>query len=390
MALPARPALFLDCLDYYHQRAQQETDLSDFGDSAYQASLKFLLECYDRESRLGEHGREVIESTIVNALKGRLYSVDNIRQNPGCLDYVVKAPLFVVGLPRTGTTALHKLLASAPDTQALEYWLACTPDVRPPRAQWQDHRQYIDTVQSLAKVYDSVPEFRSIHSMIANEADECRLLFLQDFTGMTFSSNASIPSFEKWVMEQDMIPAYKRYRDNLKLIGFRDSEKRWLLKNSAHLWALDALDAVFPDASIVHPHRHPLEFIVSTSSLVYRLRAQNEPGISKEQVGRQQLQVWAKIIEKNMQLRRENPQLNIIDVNYTDFIARPIDTIQSIYSKFNIPWSDTIETSVKDWAAENQKDKHGVHEYSAEEYGLSDALILETFTDYIDAFEIGR
>lgn len=382
------PRESVSTLQSLHQRAREETGLSDFGDEAYLTSLKFLLKSYDRESKLGEHGRDTVESTIVGALKGRLFSTENIRRNPGCLDREIVKPLFVIGLPRTGTTALHKLLAAAPNTQALEYWLACTPDVRPPREQWKDHPQYIDTVQSLARVYDSLPEYRSIHSMLANEADECRLLFLQDFTGMTFSSNATIPSFEKWVLEQDMVPAYLRYRDNLKLIGAREPEKRWVLKNSAHLWALNALHMVFADACIVHPHRHPLEFIVSTSSLVYRLRAQNEPGISKQEVGLQQLNIWAKIIEINMQQRRDNPGLNIIDIDYKDFVAAPVETVKKIYQHFDMPWSPQVEIEVGQWAAENAKDKHGVHEYSMEEYGLTEEMIAENFSSYIDEYEL--
>ena len=388
MAVILRPDNFTEVIDYYHQCAVTETGLSDFGDQNYLVNLNYLLSCYESESRLGEYGRSVIDSTIVSSLKGRLYTVDNIKKNSDSLNHSIVAPILVVGLPRTGTTALHKLLASAPDTQALEYWLAITPDVRPPRAEWQNHSQYIETVQSLADMYGALPNYRSIHSMIANEADECRLLFLQDFTGMTFSSNATIPSFEKWVLEQNMVPAYERYRDNLKLIGARETEKRWVLKNSAHLWALDALNSVFPDACIIHPHRHPLECIVSTSSLVYRLRAQNEPGISKEEVGLQQLNIWSRIIDRNRTLRRITPDLNIIDVNYADFANGPLDTVKAIYNQFGIPWSAEIETEVGQWAAANLKDRHGVHEYSMEEYGLTEALIMDKFGAYIEEFKL--
>jgi hypothetical protein len=325
---------------------------------------------------------------VISALKGRLYSTENIKNNPDCLTHPIVEPIFILGLPRTGSTALHKLLAAAPGTQALEYWLACTPDVRPPRDAWKDHPQYIETVRALERIYDSLPEYRSVHSMKADEADECRLLFLQDFTGMTFSSNATIPSFEKWILDRDMKPCLRRYRDNLKLIGAREPDKRWVLKNSAHLWAMGDLADVFPDACIIHTHRHPLQLIASVSSLVYRLRQQNEPSISKQELGLQQLNLWARVIDRNRELRRDNPDLDVIDIHYADFVRQPIETVKSIYRKFGIAWSTAIEAEVRKWAAGHQKDRYGAHEYGMEEYGLSEALIMEKFGDYVDEFEL--
>ena len=134
--------------------------------------------------------------------------------------------------------------------------------------------------------------------MKAGEADECRLLFMQDFLNVSFSFNATIPSYEAWVLEQEMRPAYARYRDNLKLIGANDRDKRWVLKNSSHLWALPALESTFPDVCLVQTHRNPIEWIASIASLVYKSRLIYEPEVRKQDVGEQQLRQWSRVIDR--------------------------------------------------------------------------------------------
>jgi hypothetical protein len=374
---------FSDSLDELHEIARQETGLSDFGDPTYLDNLTFLLRCYDEESRLGAEGIESTRATLLNCLTSRLYSNDRIARHPECLDPPLSKPLLVMGLPRTGTTALHKLLAADPNSQALEYWLGCQPEIRPPRAEWPDHPGYQSAARTLARIYAHSPEIESIHSMQPDEADECRLLFLQDFLGLTFSSNASLPSYQDWLLSRDMSKSYLRYRDNLKLIGANEPEKRWVLKNSSHLWAMEALLEALPDCCLVQTHRNPVELISSISSLVYRMRRISEPDIRKEEVGRQQVDVWARILEKNM-ASRKSLSCRIYDVHFETFTRDPIGTLERIYSFFDLPWSLEVEKNVRTWADRNRKDQHGVHEYSSDEYGLSDELIADRFHAYID------
>lgn len=374
---------WLEGYDELHRLAEEATGLSDFGAPEYRENLKFLLRCYDDESRLGEEGVESTRATLVNCLKSRLYSVARLAANEECLAAPLVAPLVIMGLPRTGTTALHKLLAADPASQSLEYWLGCQPDVRPPREEWPAHPGYQEASASLARIYAHSPEIESIHSMQPDEADECRLLFLQDFLGLTFSSNATLPSYQEWLLGRDMRGSYLRYRDNLKLIGAREPDKRWVLKNSSHLWAMEALQEGLPGCCIVQTHRNPVELIPSISSLVYRMRRISEPKISKEEVGRQQLDVWARILDKNMDSRRST-QGPILDVHFESFTKNSIATFKRIYAFFDFEWSEESEASIAAWAENNRQHQHGTHDYSAEEYGLSDAMIAERFVDYIE------
>jgi sulfotransferase family protein len=380
--------VYSDRFDELHEQASAVSGLTDFGDGYYRDNLKYLLNAYDDTAQLSEQGRAVIEKTLLDCLVSRLLSVDGWKNNPQCLKQKIESPIFVIGLPRTGTTALHKLLAADPGSQYLEYWLATSPMTRPPRQQWQDNAHYLRAEKGLQELYARAEGLKSAHHMTAETADECRFLLMQDFVGMTYPCNATIPDYEAWIVDRDLVPAYQRHRDNLCLIGANDQQKRWVLKNPGHIFALQALVAVYPDCKIVQTHRDPSALIPSVSSLVYRVRSVNEPGVSKAQVGRQMLDQWAESLDRCIQARTMIKPGQILDIYYDDFVADSIATARSIYAHFNLTMSDETENSLASWHEDNRQGKYGVHDYSAEEYGLSAAMIRERFADYIGHFSV--
>ncbi|MBW2497490.1 MAG: sulfotransferase [Deltaproteobacteria bacterium] len=374
---------FRESCDELHEMAIRETGLSDFGAADYLPNLERLLESYDREAILSEEGALATRRLLQTCLEGRLYSTHRLSLHPECLERPVERPLVIAGFPRTGSTALHKLLAADPSTQALEYFLACRPDVRPPRGEWSSHPSYRATVAELDRIYEGSPEMRVAHSMRAGEADECRLLFMHDFLSVSFSFNATIPSYERWLFDQDMRTAYAHYRDNLKLIGAAETEKRWVLKNSSHLWALPALEVTFPDVCLVRTHRNPLEWLVSIASLVHKSRLIYEPDVRKEDVGAQALRQWSQVAKLCLE-DREKLSCDLLDVHYLHFVKDPLASVRRIYDHFDWSWTSQTEASIREWAEQNQQHQHGVHRYSAEEYGLSEAMIAEELADYIE------
>lgn len=382
-AFAPAPRSFLASLDRLHDEATRATGLSDFGDPRYLDALRVLLRSYDEESRLGPEGRESTWEGLRGQLASRLLSNARFERHADRLRYTIERPIVITGMSRTGTTALHKLMAADPDSQCLEYWLGCEPDIRPPRETWPSHPGYLAAVEALRRIYAHTPEIEKIHSMQPDEADECRLLFLQDFLGFTYSMNATLPSYEDWLLRQDMRAPYERYRDNLKLIGAATPEKRWVLKNSSHLWALDDLFAALPGACVVHTHRHPAELIPSISSLVHRMRSIYEPGAPKAAVGRQMVSLWCRVLEMN-RAARARPGVRVFDLHFENFSDDPIGSLRAIYDFFDLEWTARAERDVRAWAEENPRGRHGEHRYSAEEYGISEAEIEERFADYIE------
>src|SRR5215472_2586428 len=248
-------AKFVDAEDLLHERAAALVGFEDFGDKDYLTGMRVLLNALDTDLELNPIGRERAFGSVLRALTGRLYSQKGWAEHPECLRTEIREPLVIVGLPRTGTTTLQKIMSLDPQFQGLEYWIAPNPMVRPPRDQWPDHPLYKNTVAGLEAADREEPMSRLIHDVAADDPDECLYMMLQRFVHNTFGASLGTPSYDEWWMAQDETPNYYRHRDNLKLVGMNDQPKRWLLRNISHLLYLDSLLEVFPDAHIIQTHR---------------------------------------------------------------------------------------------------------------------------------------
>jgi hypothetical protein len=378
--------LFADRFDELHQRAIDALGWDDFGDHHYHGALRVLLASLDESANLSGPAADVMAGNIVGSLQGRLYSEQHKKLNPDYRQQPPQRPLFIIGLPRSGTTALHKLLAADPANQALEYWLGQTPMPRPPRQTWPGLPEFQRCRSQLEFIAAAAPEMMTIHEMAADEADECRLLLMQDFANVTFQSNARVPAYEAWLYDADFGPVYRRYRDNLQLIGLGD-ERRWVLKDPSHLWAPGTLLETFPDACIVQTHRHPRELIPSVSSLVCSARKMLEPDVDPAEVGRRELGQWARVLNNLAELRSARPDLPIHDLHMTELQADPLAAVEAIYRRFDLPMTDVARSALSAWST-NRAHQPGSHRYSAEDFGMTDAEIDRVFAPYIQSLPV--
>ena len=236
----------------------------------------------------------------------------------------VERPIFVTGLPRTGTTALHRLLCADPGHQGLELWLAEFPQPRPPRDQWADNPVYQHITANFAKFHAQNPDFAGVHYMTADTVEECWQLLRQSLMSISYESLAHVPSYSAWLAKQDWTPAYERHRRNLALIGANDADKRWILKNPSHLFALDALLEVYPDAIVIQTHRAPRTLIASSCSLSAQATAGQSELFVGDVIGRTQLDLWARGAAAFAQARARHDPAHFLDVDYDDFIADPV------------------------------------------------------------------
>lgn len=381
------PVSFTGASDQLHDDAITATGLDDFGDDAYREGLEVLLSAYDETANLSEMGRLSCYAMMVNCLRARLLTVQGAKEGKDQKPTPLSRPLFIVGLPRTGTTILQALLAQDPANQGLEYWLGSFPQPRPPRSEWVNNTSFQEVSAALDYVKQANPDMQAMHEMTADGADECRLLLMQSFANVTFQSGANIPSYEKWLYQTDFKPVYQQYADALHLIGSTSPEKRWILKDPSHLWAMDTLLEQFPDACIVQTHRDPAKLIPSVSSLVLSARAMNEPDASPSLVGEQQLEQWARVLESSMKVREKHPA-RFTDVYFEDFMADPIAAIEVIYRQWGDRLSPEAAANMHTHLAENPQDKHGSHRYSAQQFGLQEAQINERFARYKARFSL--
>ena len=191
------------------------------------------------------------------ALAARLFSEAAWQANPGYAQVRIDRPVFVTGLPRTGTTALHRLLAADPAHQGLAMWLAEVPQPRPPREAWPADPVFQYIQAACERHHAEHPEFMAVHYVAADQVEECWQLLRQSMRSISWECLAHLPTYSAWLAVQDWTDAYRRHRRNLQLIGLPEAGRRWVLKNPSHLFALDALLAVYPDALVIQTHRDP-------------------------------------------------------------------------------------------------------------------------------------
>jgi hypothetical protein len=357
----------------------------DFGDPDYLDALRILLQSLDEEAELSPIGRQSLAGIVVTALCGRLSSEASWAREPDAQtrDFPL-APLLIVGLPRTGTTALHRMLCSDPRHQGLELWLGQSPKPRPAAAEWNSDADYRRCELGVKELFAAAPEMAKIHSMAADAPDECWNLMRQSFASVTFECVAHIPSYSAWWADCDMAGAYERWARNLHLIGSREPEKRWILKDPSHLFSPEALLEAAPEALIVMTHRDPARSIPSVCSLNATARIANEKAPDLRALGSEQIALWSRGMERFMAARARHPD-RFIDLHFTDFQRDPLASVEGIYARMGSPLASEIRSELAAWQRENPS---GEHHYGAGEFGLDPERIRTEFREYVEAFEI--
>ena len=371
-----------------HEAARTATGLDDFGDDTYLAGLRALLGSLDEDARLTPLGELAVRGMIVEALAGRLHSEAGFARMDEPDAAAVRAPLVILGLPRTGTTALHRLLARDPRLQSLELWLATTPKPRPRREAWPDDPEFRACDDRMRGLYERSPEMKAIHWMAADLPDECWHLLAQNFAHSSWQANAHVPGYARWWAAHDMRPAYHRHRRNLALIGSAEPERRWLLKDATHLFDLGAFLDVYPDACLVQTHRDPVPAIASVCSLCWAARGPIDRAQDRRAFGRATLELWERAVLGALAVRRERGEGNFHDVPFEAFAADPLGAARGIQERFGLAPDAASEAALAAWQAAHPRGEHGAHRYDLADWGLEAGEIRERFRPYTEAFDI--
>jgi hypothetical protein len=363
-----------------HAAATRACGLSDFGPEEYVEPLRVLLAAYESTAGLTPYGNAETRGWVRGALTARLLSEAAFHRTPEVLQTPVERPVFVVGIQRSGTTLLQRLLHAAPDAQGLEMWLTQLPQPRPPRETWED-----DPVFSLLKAavdqhHQDNPDLAGIHFVAADMVEEDWQLIRQSMTTEAWVYLAHVPEYAEWLRTADRVPAYERFRRNLQLIGSGDPDKRWVLKNPSHLASLPALFEVFPDALVVQTHRDPLTTVPSACSLSATSTRGWSTTFTGEVIGRTILQQQAAEVAAARAAREHLPSKQVLDVQYDDLVADPIGTARLVHESFDLPWDETVETAITaDYEASRSGTRRPRHEYSLADYGLTEDQVRTAF-----------
>ena len=367
--------------------AQRTTGLEDFGDENFRVPLHILLDSLNKEANLNFMGRTILQKYILQLLINRLKIQEELTNNPEIAKVEIKNPLFILGLPRSGTTLLHNLLCQDSSSRWLHLWEMYNP-CPPPDYATRETDPRIEEAEKLVTLFNALaPQLATIHSLDHNAPEECNVLFEHCLAGILFELRTNIPSYSEWLFNQDLLDSYRYYRQQLQLFSSKWSG-RWVLKAPFHLNYLSSLITVFPDARIIYTHRNPLKVLPSLCSLSASIRGIYTDELDFQAIGQHWFNWLAKATEKSMQMRQSIPAHQIYDLNYPDLVSDPTETVRQIYEYFGYEFNSDLENNLKQYMTQNPQHKHGVHRYSLEQFGLEANKVAQTFENYCLKFNL--
>ncbi|MCP4035452.1 MAG: sulfotransferase [bacterium] len=371
--------------------AQANTGLDDFGDPIFRDGLRRLLESVEREGRLTAIGRLIAHGEVLRHLENRLRVTADWQRWPEMGEVEIEKPIFVVGLPRTGSTTLHDLFAQDPGNRVPLTWECHRPSPPPERATYESDPRIAECQNHLDITSEAlIPEFKAIHPMGALLAQECVMLQASDFMSIIFANQFRIPSYERWVEQVDLRSSYATHRQQLQYMQWRCPGERWVLKSVGHLWGLEALFDIYPDARVVMTHRDPLKLIASHCSLVSMASSMGSDQVDDEEIGREWSQSWEGAMRKGIAFRESGkvPPEAFFDMHFPEFIKDPVAMVGRIYEHFGLDLSSANKERMSGFLAENPPGKHGKHSYTLERFGLDPAKERERYSFYQDYYDV--
>ncbi len=360
------------------------TGLADFGDERFREGLRLLVESYLANGfearRLRRERRR-----LVQLLATRLRVEEALRRHPEIRERQIRAPTFLTGFPRTGTSALFNLLAMDPAARPLLLWEGIFPDPLEGLAPGQADPRLEALRAHYERGKEKNPEFTKIHEVRADGPEECVLLLAHTFCDVQMGIEPLLEPYGSWFQAQDLRAPYAYYHDLLRMLDWQRPGERWLLKSPAHLWALDVLVERFPDAGIVLTHRDPLEILGSYCSMMAALMTGRE-AFDARALGPVVLEYLARSMERALAVREQSDRRRFLDVDYQAFVADPVAAVERIYAAFALPLPPRALKAMRAHVGAHPQHRHGEHAYSLESYGLRPEQVRERLADYAARF----
>ncbi len=368
--------------------ARTETHLDDAGGDDYREGLERLVESMNSEGDLTEMGEVMQHARLVALLAARLQVEDTYRLHPDIDDQEVAGPVFVIGLPRTGTTALSQLVAADPQFRSLRMWESGAP-VPPPETATEHTDPRIAIAEgNLALMNEAFPLMQTMYHSEATTATECQDLMGMSFRTAHFDGFARVPSYMDWVIDTDMRETYRYHRRVLRLLQWHCPPTLWHLKTPVHMFALDALVEAYPNARFLWSHRDPAEVLGSVCSLIHYTRSWSSDRDDSIELGAEELDRWWTAVRRAMDFRRRAGDGRFADISFARLQSDPVAALAEGLALIGLNFNEESQASVEGWAASHRPGSHGSHSYDLSDFGLSPALIRERFATYYATFDV--
>jgi hypothetical protein len=372
--------------DALETMACEQTGLSDFGDGSHREGLERLLDSINAEADLSGSGEVMLLHRLGSLLTSRLQVEDTYRSHPSIGKEEVEGPVFVIGLPRTGTTALSQLVASDPQFRSLRTWESSAPCPPPESATEHTDPRIADTEAGLAMMNEMFPLMQTMHHAEATTATECQDLLGMSFRTVHFDGFARVPAYLTWVTDCDMRGTYRYHRRVLHLLQWHCPPRLWHLKTPVHMFALDALVEAYPNAKFLWSHRDPAKVLGSVCSLIHYCRSWASDRDDSLELGVEQLERWWLGVSRAMDFRSRTGEERFADVAFADLQTDPIGALSAAYERIGIAFPESSRRAVAAWAGGHEPGAHGTHTYDLADFGLGAEQIRKRFAPYLEAF----
>lgn len=370
------------------EKAQKTTGLSDLGDPAALEGLEVLVKASNEEAALSPAGAFRWEENLVSILVNRLRIIDYLKKHPELLERPVEKPMFVFGLPRTGTTLVINLLSADSGRRNLLRWEALNPVPPAKKGELSTDLRCGAQRQMLSMMLQFAPEIAAAHFEDADSPTECQYAMQLSFCAEIFDSILNIPSYGDWFLsEASYRPAFEFHKQLLQLLQHHNGG-RWTLKNPWHPLFLNDLTAVYPDAQLVMTHRDPVEVVGSACGLLRLVRPMYSDQVDLGDIRQTLLKTFDLMIERQNAYRDAHGEDAIYDIQYVDLLHDPVEEIRKAYRHFDEPLTPEADARMARMLAENPQNKHGKHKYSLEEFGLTAEGVREHFREYTERYVI--
>ena len=369
------------------EEAREKAGLRDFGDESFREPLGVLLDSLEREANLNDVGRGTQHARIVDSLSTRLMTEDYIRRHPEILAEDLGEPIVIVGLARTGTTRLHRLLGSGPAFQVAQWWEVRYPAPFPGSDWRRDDPRIAAAHAEVKATLKAVPALATMHPWDPEGADEEVMLLEHTFLSWMPESGARVPSYQRWLDERDLTDAYRYLARLLRFVQWQKRESgrgggRWILKAPFHLAYIDPLFEVFPGARVIQTHRDPLETIPSAASMYRSLHVLNTDAVDPHWVGEAVRSRYLGALERCMRSRERYAPERFIDVDYRAVGLDAIGEARRIYEWLGLELTDDAERAMRQWTQDNARERRAAHEYTLEEFGFTRDGLASEFAEY--------
>ncbi|MCE2559960.1 MAG: sulfotransferase [Acidobacteria bacterium] len=360
-------------------------------DPMFREGLERLVHGLETHARLTTFGRLAARGTVQRSADSRSKVERTLTEHPEIANESIRAPVFIVGMPRSGTTILHALLHLDRNHRAPLSW-ECLLPAPAPRPEDHDDNDRIETVRKeFDQIFRLVPDFRRKHYMTADSPQECVGITALNFASFQYLAMAYLPEYHDWFAKADQVQNLRWHRRFLQFLqsgGIRT--RRWLLKSPVHLLRLRALFEVYPDARVIVTHRHPASVVPSVASLISSMRSFYSDDEDTLRTGREQLLIWADYFARFLRDRRElDREDQMIDVFFDDFVKNQMAVVDSIYSRFGWKLRPEDRARMETLLQREQRGKHGVHQYSLDQIGVTRPELDDKYAHYLDFLEPG-